>query len=84
MKFLNVISGIIVAGIGVLIGYGIYFVLSVFYSVSLWIAGLMHAPDSVAMVITMIVSLFYLGFIIVFSVVAVYLVFLGLALIFSD
>jgi len=84
MKFLNVISGIIVAGIGALIGYGIYFVLSIFYSVSLWIAGLLHAPDSLALGITIIVSLFYIGFIIVFSVVAIYLVFLGLALIFSD
>lgn len=84
MKFLNVISGIIVAGIGTLIGYGIYFILSVFYSVSLWISGLLNAPDVLALGITIVLTLFYMGIIISFSIIAVYLVVIGLALIFKD
>lgn len=84
MKFLNVISGTIVAGIGALIGYAIYFVLSVFYSISLWISGLLNAPDSLALGITILIALFFLGIIIFFSIIAVYLVVIGLALIFSD
>ncbi len=84
MKFINSIAGFIVVIFGVLIGYVDFLIVNTFYSVSLWIADILKAPEALAMFITLILVLSFIGIILMIALVALYIVAIGFGLILSD
>jgi uncharacterized protein involved in cysteine biosynthesis len=74
MKIKNVIIGTIITTIGVAIAYGEYKLISLIYDVSSWISKLLNAPESFAALLTIIISCFFLGLIIIIAVIAIYLI----------
>ena len=80
MKFTNVIVGAIVAAIGAGIGYVDYLIISTIYELSSWVAGLLNAPESLAVVLTLLMSWVFLGLIVVIAVIALWVIISGILL----
>lgn len=84
MKFTNIIIGAIIALIGITIGYVDYLIISTIYELSSWVAGLLNAPESLAVVLTLIMSWVSLGLIILILVIALWIILIGICLMFKD
>lgn len=84
MKFINSVSGFLVIVLGIVIGYIDFLIVNTFYSVSLWIAEVLKAPEALAMLITLILVLSFISIILLIALISLYLVVIGFALIFSD
>ncbi len=84
MKISNIFLGIILTTVGAMIGYIDYFIVSIFYDVSSWIANSFNAPESFAILITLILVGMFLGIILIIAFIAVYVFLLGLNIIFDN
>ncbi len=83
---MNLISrtlGLLSIIIGILIGYGIYLFLLNVYILSSWITTYLNAPQSLAIVITILTIISLLGAFILATVVALYLIVKGLIMVMS-
>jgi len=77
------IIGLITTTIGAFFGYGIYlFVLNI-YLLSAWISEYINAPESLAIVATVVSVICLLGLFIIAGIIVVYLLFVGLVLLLS-
>ena len=84
MKVSNIFLGIILTTIGAMVGYIDYFIVSIFYDVSLWTANILNAPESFAILITLTLVIVFLGIIITIAIIAAYIFLLGFSMIFND
>ncbi len=84
MKISNIFLGIILTTVGAMIGYIDYFIVSIFYDVSSWIANSFNAPESFAILITLILVIIFLGIIIAIAIIASYIFLLGLSVLFDN
>ncbi len=84
MKISNIFLGIILTIVGAMVGYIDYFIVSIFYDVSSWIANSFNAPESFAILITLILVIIFLGIIIAIAIIAACIFLLGFSMIFDD
>ena len=84
MKVENFGIGLIIAAIGAAIGYADYYIVSMFYSVSSWLAGLVHASEAVATLFTLILMYVFAGILIIIAIFAIIIFCVGLKVIFED
>ncbi len=84
MKISNIFLGIILTIVGAMVGYIDYFIVSIFYDVSSWIANSFNAPESFAILITLILVIIFLGIIIAIAIIASYIFLSGLSMLFDN
>ncbi len=84
MNFKNTIIGPIIMTIGVAIGYLAYFIVTMFYTVSLWISNYFNAPEALAFIITLALILSFLGLLVLLTIISIIITFFGLSLMLSD
>jgi len=84
MKIINILTGSALILIGIAIGYVDYYIVSLFYEVSLWLSGLVNAPGVVAVLITLILMFFFITILVLILIVAIILIVVGLLMIISN
>jgi len=84
MRLVNFISGSIITTFGATILYIIYYIISLFYKVSLWISIILNAPEEFATLITIISILFYFGIILSLLILAFLIILFGICLMFDE
>ena len=75
--------GIIPTTLGALLAYGIYLFLFNVYILACWISTYINAPESLAIVLTILVIIAFLELFTIIVGIIIYLVFIGLAMIFT-
>ena len=84
MSLLVRLLGLIPTTIGIALGYGIYlFVLNIYILLS-WLSAYINAPQSLAIVFTVLIIIALLGVFIIAIGLTLYLIFIGLAMIFNQ
>ena len=84
MDLLVRLLGLILTTIGISIGYGIYlFVLNIYILLS-WLSTYINAPESLAIVLTVLITISLLGVFIFAIGLALYLIFIGLSMFFNQ
>ncbi len=84
MKISNIFLGIILTTVGAMIVYIDYFIVSIFYDVSLWIANNFNAPESFSILTTLILVIIFVGIIIAIAIIAPYIFLLGLRMLYDN
>lgn len=84
MKIINIISGMILVAMGMLLGYIDFYIVSIYYAVSQWIAGMINAPEAVAILLTIIMIIITSGIVIFLAAFCIYLVCTGIMKIFDN
>ena len=83
MTSLTRLLGLIPLSIGALLGYGIYlFVLNVYILLN-WVSECINAPDALAIILTVLITISLLGVFIFVIGLVLYLTFIGLAILFN-
>lgn len=83
MSLMVRLLGLILTTIGISFSYGIYlFVLNI-YTLLSWLSTYINAPESLAIVLTVLIIIALLGVFILAIVIIVYLIFIGLTMIFN-
>lgn len=83
MSLMVRLLGLILTTIGISLGYGIYlFVLNIYILLS-WLSTYINAPESLAIVLTVLIIIALLSVFILAIVIIVYLIFVGLTMIFN-
>jgi len=84
MSLLVRLLGLIPTTIGVALGYGTYlFVLNIYILLS-WLSTYINAPESLAIVLTVLITISLLGVFIFAIGLALYLIFIGLSMLFNQ
>ena len=81
MNFKNTIIGTIVTAIGTGIGYFAYFIVTMFYTVSLWVSNYLGTPEALAFIITLALIIIFGGLLVVLILVSIYVIILGVLII---
>lgn len=84
MKSVNLLAGFILVIFGALIGYLDVLIVNTFYSVSLWVSDILNAPESLTILIILALVLFFISIILFIALLSIYVIVVGIALIFSD
>lgn len=83
MSLLVRLLGLILTTIGISFSYGIYlFVLNIYIMLS-WLSTDINAPESLVIVLTVLIIISLSGVFILANVIIIYLIFVGLTMIFN-
>lgn len=83
MSLMVRLLGLILTTIGILLGYGMYLFILNIYTLLSWLSTNINAPESLAIVLTVLIIIALLSVFILAIVIIVYLIFIGLTMIFN-